>query len=435
MPLWEGRPSRTENLIDRGNPMRHSTRAMSTVLIIGAGGVGHVVANKCAQMSEVYDTIHLASRTLSKCDAIARDVLARTGRTIVTHQVDADNVPEVTALLERVKPGLLINVALPYQDLHLMDACLAAGVDYLDTANYEPRDVAKFEYSWQWAYEDRFRRAGLMALLGSGFDPGVTNVFTAWAQKHHFDEIHTLDIIDVNGGNHGQAFATNFNPEINIREVTAPCRHWENGDFQETPPMSLHRPFTCPEEVGTYEIYRMYHEEMESLVRHIPTIRRAQFWMSFSPNYINHLQVLQNVGMTRIDPVSYQGVEIVPLQFLKAVLPNPGDLGKTTHGRTCIGVVVTGIKNGQYKAVYIYNICDHEQCFAEVGSQAISYTTGVPAAIGGSLMLQGIWKGEGVFNMEQNDPDPFMEELNRWGLPWNCIELTEEQARGLKVAK
>lgn len=424
-----------ENLIDPRTPMRHSTRAMSTVLIIGAGGVGHVVANKCAQMSEVYDEIHLASRTLSKCDAIARDVLERTGRSIVTHRVDADNVPEVTALLQRIKPGLLINVALPYQDLHLMDACLEAGVDYLDTANYEPRDVAKFEYSWQWAYEDRFRRAGLMALLGSGFDPGVTNVFTAWAQKHLFDEIHTLDIIDVNGGNHGQSFATNFNPEINIREVTAPCRHWENGEFQETAPMSLHRSFTCPEEVGTFEIYRMYHEEMESLVKHIPTIRRAQFWMSFSPNYLNHLQVLQNVGMTRIDPVNYQGVEIVPLQFLKAVLPNPGDLGKTTRGRTCIGVVVTGVKDGQFKAVYIYNICDHEQCFAEVGSQAISYTTGVPAAIGGSLMLRGIWKGDGVFNMEQNDPDPFMEELNRWGLPWNCVELDEKDAEALRVVR
>lgn len=420
-------------MIDLHGPFGHSSRGMNTVLIIGAGGVGHVVAHKCAQMNDAYDEIHLASRTKSKCDAIAADVKARTGRTITTHAIDADDVAATTTLLKEIKPQLVINVALPYQDLHLMDACLNAGVDYLDTANYEPLDVAKFEYSWQWEYQDRFRNAGLMALLGSGFDPGVTNIFTAWVLKHHFDEIHTLDIIDVNGGNHGQAFATNFNPEINIREVTAECRHWENGDFRTTDPMSMHRPFTCPEEVGTYEIYRMYHEELESLVKHIPTIKRAQFWMSFSPNYINHLQVLQNIGMTRIDPVQYNGVEIVPLQFLKAVLPNPGDLGKTTQGRTCIGNVITGIKDGQYKAVYIYNICDHEACFAEVGSQAISYTTGVPAAIGGSLMLRKAWDRDGVVNMEQNDPDPFMEELNKWGLPWQCIELTREQAEMLAV--
>lgn len=408
---------------------------MNTVLIIGAGGVGHVVANKCAQLSDIFHEIHLASRTLAKCDAIAEDVKARTGRDITTHAIDADDVEATTALLRTVKPKLLINVALPYQDLNLMEACLQAGVHYMDTANYEPLDVAKFEYSWQWAYQDRFRDAGLYALLGSGFDPGVTNVFTAWALKHHFDEIHTLDIIDVNGGDHGQAFATNFNPEINIREVTAECRHWENGNFTTTPPMSLHKTFSCPDGVGTYEIYRMYHEEMESLVKHIPTIRRAQFWMSFSPNYLKHLEVLQNVGMTRIDPVVYNGVEIVPLQFLKAVLPNPGDLGKTTHGKTCIGTVITGIKDGQFKAVYIYNICDHEECFREVGSQAISYTTGVPAAIGARMILEGKWGGKGVFNMEQNDPDPFMEELNLRGLPWTCIELTEEQAKSLTVTK
>ena len=341
-------------------------------------------------------------------------------------------MPATVALIREIKPQLLINVALPYQDLTLMEACLETGVNYLDTANYEPRDVAKFEYSWQWAYQEQFRNAGLFALLGSGFDPGVTNVFTAWALKHHFDEIHTLDIIDVNGGNHGKAFATNFNPEINIREVTAPCRHWEDGAFRETAPMSMHQSFTCPQEVGTYEIYRMYHEEMESLVKHIPTIRRAQFWMSFSPNYLKHLEVLQNVGMTRIDPVMYNGVEIIPLQFLKAVLPDPGDLGKTTRGKTCIGNVITGIKDGQFKAVYIYNICDHEQCFKEVGSQAISYTTGVPAMIGAEMILTGKWTGAGVFNMEQN-PDPFMDELNRRGLPWHCVELTEEQAKILKV--
>jgi saccharopine dehydrogenase (NAD+, L-lysine forming) len=396
---------------------------MSRVLIIGAGGVGHVVANKCAQVPEVFTEIHLASRTKSKCDAIAEDVLARSGRTITTHAIDADNVAETTALLEKIQPSLLINVALPYQDLALMDACLAAGVDYLDTANYEPPDVAKFEYKWQWEYQDKFLAANRSALLGSGFDPGVTNVWTAWAAKHHFDEIHYLDIVDVNGGDHGKAFATNFNPEINIREVTAPCRHWENGSFVETPAMSVNRSFSCPEEVGTYQIYRMYHEELESIVTHFPTIRRARFWMSFSENYLNHLKVLQNVGMTRIDPVVYNGVEIIPLQFLKAVLPNPGDLGQTTKGRTCIGNVIQGIKDGKPRAIYVYNICDHEECFREVGSQAISYTTGVPAMIGAKMMLQGLWRKPGVWNMEQHDPDPFMEDLNRHGLPWNMIEL------------
>ncbi|MEM9238088.1 MAG: saccharopine dehydrogenase family protein, partial [Verrucomicrobiota bacterium] len=316
----------------------------------------------------------------------------------------------------------------------LMDACFEAGIDYLDTANYEPKDEAKFEYSWQWAYQERFEKAGLSALLGSGFDPGVTGVFTAWALKHHFDEIHTLDIIDVNGGEHGHAFATNFNPEINIREVTAPCRHWEDGRFVETPPMSEHRGFTCPEEIGSYEIYRMYHEELESLTIHIPTIRRAQFWMSFSPNYLKHLEVLQNVGMTRIDEVEYQGQKIVPLQFLKAVLPNPGDLGERTKGRTCIGNIITGVKDGEEKAVYISNICNHEKCFDEVGSQAISYTTGVPAMIGAKQMLTGDWSKPGVWNIEQHDPDSFMADLNQHGLPWTCIELTADQAKAFAVS-
>ena len=404
---------------------------MNKVLIIGAGGVGNVVAHKCAMLPEVFGEITLASRTLSKCDAIADSIKQRTGRTIHTAQVDADNSAETAELIRKTGAKLLINVALPYQDLHLMDACLAAGCDYMDTANYEPKDVAKFEYSWQWAYQERFEKAGLSALLGSGFDPGVTNVFTAWALKHHFDEIHTLDIIDVNGGNHGKAFATNFNPEINIREVTAECRHFENGSFVETPPMSLHQSFTCPDEVGTYEIYRMYHEELESLVKHIPTIRRAQFWMSFSPNYLKHLEVLGNVGMTRIDPVVYNGVEIIPLQFLKAVLPDPGDLGKTTKGKTCIGNIITGLKDGHYKAIYVYNICDHEACFAEVGSQAISYTTGVPAMIGAKQMLEGHWCKVGVWNMEQLDPDGFMADLNQFGLPWKCVELTHQQAEKL----
>lgn len=406
---------------------------MNKVLIIGAGGVGSVVAHKCAMVPEVFGEITLASRTKSKCDAIAAEVRSRTGREIATAQVDADDSVQTAALIRETGAQLVINVALPYQDLTIMDACLDAGVDYLDTANYEPKDVAKFEYSWQWEYAERFEKAGLSALLGSGFDPGVTNVFTKWALKHHFDEIHTLDIVDVNGGNHGKAFATNFNPEINIREVTAECRHFEGGEFVETPPMSLHQSFTCPDGVGTYEIYRMYHEELESLVKHIPTIRRAQFWMSFSPNYLKHLEVLQNVGMTRIDPVIYNGVEIVPLQFLKAVLPNPGDLGQSTKGRTCIGNIITGLKDGKFKAIYIYNICDHEACFAEVGSQAISYTTGVPAMIGAKQVLAGGWKKPGVWNIEQHDPDEFMADLNNHGLPWQWVELTEEQAADLQV--
>lgn len=400
---------------------------MSKVLIIGAGGVGSVVAHKCAQVPEVFSEIVLASRTVSKCEAIAREIQELQGRTIRTAQVDADNVEQTTALLQAERPALVINVALPYQDLPLMDACLAAGIDYLDTANYEPRDTAKFEYSWQWAYQDRFKTANLMALLGSGFDPGVTNVYTAYAAKHLLDEIHELDIIDANAGNHGQPFATNFNPEINIREVTAPCRHWENGEWVETKAMSCHRGYDFPEGVGELEIYRMYHEELESIVKHFPTIKRAQFWMTFSQNYLKHLEVLQNVGMTRIDPVKYNGVEIVPLQFLKAVLPDPGSLGPLTKGRTCIGIVARGIKNGEAKQFYIYNICDHEACYREVRSQAISYTTGVPAMIGAKMMLQGHWRGTGVFNMEQFNPDPFMDALNQHGLPWVVVEQPLEK--------
>lgn len=397
--------------------------------------MGHVVAHKCAMVATTFQKITLASRTVSKCEAIARSVKERTGREIAVRQLDADNVAETTALLQELKPDLLLNVALPYQDLPLMDACLAAGIDYLDTANYEPPHEAKFEYSHQWAYHDRFLAAGLSALLGSGFDPGVTGVFTAYALKHHFSEIHTLDIVDVNGGDHGHAFATNFNPEINIREVTAPCRHWEDGAFVESKAMSKHQSFTCPEGVGTYEIYRMYHEELESLSKHLPTLKRAQFWMSFSQNYLTHLEVLQNVGMTRIDPVTYNGQEIVPLQFLKAVLPNPGALGERTKGRTCIGNIMTGLnKEGKPHARYIYNICDHEDCFAEVGSQAISYTTGVPAMIGAKQMLDGDWKKAGVWNMEQHDPDSFMADLNAHGLPWTDIELTPEQASTLSPA-
>jgi saccharopine dehydrogenase (NAD+, L-lysine-forming) len=392
---------------------------MSKVLIIGAGGVGAVVVHKCASLPETFTEITLASRTLSKCDAIA----AQLDRPIKTAQVDADNVDDLVALINSEKPNLVLNVALPYQDLTIMDACLATGVNYLDTANYEPLDAAKFEYSWQWAYQDRFKEAGLMALLGSGFDPGATNVFTAYIAKHYFDEIHELDIIDVNGGDHGYPFATNFNPEINIREVTAECRHYENGEFVTTPAMSRKARFTCPEEVGTYNIYRMYHEELESLVINFPSLKRAQFWMSFGDSYLKHLEVLGNVGMTGIEPVEFQGTQIVPIQFLKALLPDPSTLGPRTKGKTCIGCVVKGMKDGKEKIVYCYNIKDHQDCYKEVQSQAISYTTGVPAMIGAKLMLEGTWAGEGVFNIEQLDPDPFMQGLNEYGLPWKVIEL------------
>ena len=392
---------------------------MSKVLIIGAGGVGAVVVHKCASLPETFTEITLASRTLSKCDAIA----AQLDRPIKTAQVDADKVDDLVALINSEKPDLVLNVALPYQDLTIMDACLATGVNYLDTANYEPLDTAKFEYSWQWAYRDRFKEAGLMALLGSGFDPGATNVFTAYIAKHYFDEIHELDIIDVNGGDHGYPFATNFNPEINIREVTAECRHYENGEFVTTPAMSRKARFTCPEEVGTYNIYRMYHEELESLVINFPSLKRAQFWMSFGDSYLKHLEVLGNVGMTGIEPVEFQGTQIVPIQFLKALLPDPSTLGPRTKGKTCIGCVVKGMKDGKEKIVYCYNIKDHQDCYKEVQSQAISYTTGVPAMIGAKLMLEGTWAGEGVFNIEQLDPDPFMQGLNEYGLPWKVIEL------------
>lgn len=391
---------------------------MATVLIIGAGGVGQVVTHKCAQLADVFSDIVLASRNEEKCKHIA----AQISRPIRTAQVDADQVPALVALVNEVKPKLVINVALPYQDLTIMDACLETGVHYLDTANYEPLDTAKFEYKWQWAYHERFQQAGLMALLGSGFDPGATNMFTAYIAKHYFDEIHTLDIIDVNGGDHGYPFATNFNPEINIREVTAACRHWENGAFVATPAMSLKQQFTCPDDVGAFNIYRMYHEELESLTKHFPTLKKAQFWMSFGDSYLKHLEVLGNVGMTGIEPVEFQGQQIVPLQFLKALLPDPASLGPRTKGKTCIGCVVSGIKNGNSKTVYLYNVKDHQDCYREVQSQAISYTTGVPAMIGAKMMLQGNWMQAGVWNMEQLDPDAFMEDMNRYGLPWKVIE-------------
>ena len=391
---------------------------MAKVLLIGAGGVSSVATHKCAQAADVFSEIVLASRTKAKCDAIAAGVKERTGRTVETAQVNADNVAETTALIQRVKPDLVMNIALPYQDLHIMDACLEAGVNYLDTANYEPPEEAKFEYKWQWAYQKKFQDRGLMVLLGSGFDPGVTNVFCAYAQKHLLDEIHVLDIIDANAGDHGLPFATNFNPEINLREVTARGRYWERGEWVETDPLSWKMSFDFPEGIGPKKCYLMYHEELESLVLNLKGIRRARFWMTFSDNYLNHLQVFKNVGLIGIDPVEFQGQSIVPIQFLARLLPDPASLGPRTKGKTCIGCLMRGVKDGKPKTVYIYNICDHEAAYAELGSQAISYTTGVPAMIGAMMMVTGRWNKPGVWNMEQLDPDPFLDEIGRYGLPW-----------------
>ena len=396
---------------------------MSKVLVIGAGGVGSVAVHKMAMWSDMFSEITLASRRVSKCDAIAASVKSRTGVTIATAELDADDIEATTRLIEKTDASLVVNLALPYQDLNIMEACLIAGANYLDTANYEPLDEAKFEYHWQWAYQEKFEKAGLTALLGSGFDPGVTNVFTAYIAKHHMDNMQTLDILDCNGGDHGQPFATNFNPEINIREVTAPARHWQNGAWVETPALSHKQRFDFPQ-VGARNMYLMYHEELESLSKHFPELTRARFWMTFGDAYLTHLNVLENIGMTSIEPILYEGQEIVPLQFLKAVLPEPSGLGETTKGKTCIGNIVSGIHEGKPKTVYLYNVCDHEDCFAEVGSQAVSYTTGVPAMIGASLILDKSWRKPGVWNMEQFDPDPFMDRLNLYGLPWHVTELS-----------
>ena len=391
---------------------------MGKVLIIGAGGVGTVVANKVAQNKDVFTDIMLASRTKNKCDVIAEDVKKRTGVIIQTAKVDADNVPELVKLFNEFKPKLVINVALPYQDLTIMDACLEAGVNYLDTANYEPIDEAKYEYSWQWAYHDRFREAGLTAILGCGFDPGVTSIFTSYANKHHFDEIHYLDIVDCNAGDHGKAFATNFNPEINIREVTQKGKYYKDGEWIETEPHEIHMPLNYPE-IGPKESYLIYHEELESLVKHFPTIKQARFWMTFGQEYLTHLRVIQNIGMARIDEVEYNGQKIVPIQFLKAVLPDPGELGENYTGETSIGCRIRGIKDGKERTYYIYNNCSHQEAYKETGAQGVSYTTGVPATIGARMFMEGKWSEPGVYNVEQFNPDPFMEQLNKQGLPWH----------------
>ena len=388
---------------------------MGKVRIIGAGGVATVAAHKVAQNADVFTEIMIASRTKSKCDAI---VEAIGNKAIKTAQVDADDVEQLVALFESFRPDIVMNLALPYQDLTIMEACLRTGVNYLDTANYEPKDEAHFEYSWQWAYKDRFEKAGLTAILGCGFDPGVTSVYTAYAAKHYFDEIHYLDIVDCNAGDHHKAFATNFNPEINIREITQKGLYWEDGKWIETDPLEIHRPLTYPN-VGPRESYLLHHEELESLVKNYPTIKRARFWMTFGQEYLTHLRVIQNIGMASIKPINYNGMEIVPLQFLKAVLPNPQDLGENYEGETSIGCRIRGVKDGKELTYYVYNNCSHRAAYEETGMQGVSYTTGVPAMIGAMMFLKGIWKKPGVYNVEEFDPDPFMEQLNKQGLPWH----------------
>ncbi len=397
---------------------------MGKTLVVGAGGVSHAAVHKMAMNSDIFTEITLASRTKSKCDAIAAAVKDRVGVDIATAELDAYKVEDTVKLIKEAGAEILVNLALPYQDLVLMDACLEAGIHYLDTANYEPEDEAKFEYHWQWAYQERFKEAGLTAILGSGFDPGVTSVFAKWLKKHKLDTIRQIDVLDANGGSNDQEFATNFNPEINLREVLAEVRHWENGAWQHSPAMTHKVEFDFPA-IGPKNMYLMYHEELESLSTHFPEIERARFWMTFGDAYITHAKVLENVGMTRIDPVMHDGKEIIPIQFLKTLLPDPGDLGAETKGKACIGDIATGqAKDGSgEKTYYIYNICDHEECYAEVGSQAVSYTTGVPAMIGAAQVLKGNWREPGVWNMEQLDPDDFMDMLNTQGLPWQVHEL------------
>ncbi len=394
---------------------------MKKLMIIGCGGVASVAIHKVCQNDAFFTDLMIASRTVAKCDALKSELEGKTKVRIQTAQVDASDVPALTKLMGAFGPDAVLNLALPYQDLTIMDACLAAGVHYIDTANYEPEDTAKFEYSWQWAYREKFEKAGRTALLGSGFDPGVTGVFTAWALKHHFDEIHTLDILDCNGGDHGYPFATNFNPEINIREVSAKGAYWEDGHWVETEPMAIKRVYDFAG-VGKKDMYLLHHEEIESLAKNVPGIRRIRFFMTFGQSYLTHLKCLENVGMTSIKPILFEGKEIVPLQFLKAVLPDPSSLGPRTKGKTNIGCIFTGVKGGKEKTLYVYNICDHEACYREVGSQAIAYTTGVPAMIGAMLVMDGRWQKPGVRNMEEFDPDPFMDALNEWGLPWTVDE-------------
>lgn len=392
---------------------------MGRALIIGCGGVASVAIHKCCQNSEVFTDIMIASRTKEKCDALKAKLDNMYGgkTNISTAKVNADSVPELVTLMKEYKPDVCLNLALPYQDLTIMDACLECKVHYIDTANYEPEDTAKFEYKWQWAYREKFEKAGITALLGSGFDPGVTGVFCAYAMKHYFDEINYIDILDCNAGDHGYPFATNFNPEINIREVSANGSYIEDGKWVETKPMEIKRVYNFPE-VGEKDMYLLHHEELESLALNIKGIKRIRFFMTFGQSYLNHLKCLEDVGMTSIVPINYNGMEIVPLQFLKAVLPDPASLGPRTKGKTNIGCIMQGKKDGKPINYYVYNVCVHEECYAEVGSQAISYTTGVPAMIGAMMVMTGKWQKPGVYNIEEFDPDPFMDALNKWGLPW-----------------
>ena len=397
---------------------------MQSVLVIGAGGVSHVTVHKMASLSKIFTNIILASRTIDKCLKIKKSVKKKYNADITIIELDADNVNETVSIINKFKPFLVINLALPYQDLNIMDACLITKTHYLDTANYEPKDEAKFEYKWQWDYIKSFEEKGIMALLGSGFDPGVTNVFTAYTKKHYLDCIDCLDILDCNDGDHGHPFATNFNPEINIREVTSNSKYWEDKQWKIGPALKSKISFNFPE-IGHKNMYLMYHEELESLIKHFPEIKKARFWMTFGDNYLKYLEVLENIGMTSIVPVNHNGAEIIPLEFLKTILPDPSSLGERTKGKTCIGTIISGKKNNTEKTFYTYNVCDHEECFDEVGSQAISYTTGVPAMIGAMLMLRKIWFKPGVWNMEQFDPDPFMELLNQHGLPTKTIQLKD----------
>ena len=397
---------------------------MGKVLVIGAGGVASVAIHKICQNDEFFTEVCIATRTKAKADAIKEKLEGKTKTVITTEEVDADNVEELVSLIEKVKPEAVLNLALPYQDLTIMDACLETKTHYIDTANYEPEDTAKFEYKWQWDYMDRYKEAGITGLLGSGFDPGVTSVFTAYALKHYFDEIHYIDILDCNAGDHGYPFATNFNPEINIREVSAKGSYWENGEWVETEPLEIKRKYNFPE-IGEKGMYLLHHEELESLGLHVPGIKRIRFFMTFGESYLTHLKCLENVGMTSIEPIMFEGKEIIPLQFLTAVLPDPSSLGPRTVGKTNIGCIFQGVKDGEEKTLYIYNVCDHQEAYAEVGSQAVSYTTGVPAMIGTMLVMNGQWESPGVYTVEEFDPDPFMDALNKWGLPWQIEENPE----------
>ena len=413
---------------------------MSRLLVIGCGGVAQVAIRKCCQNSDIFTELCIASRTKSKCDELKEKLSGKTKTVVTTAELDADDVSAVKALIESYKPDVVLNVALPYQDLTIMDACLECGVHYVDTANYEPEDTddpewrkiyekrckelgfsAYFDYSWQWAYDQRFKDAGLTALLGTGFDPGVTSVFTAYAQKHYFDEIHTIDILDCNGGDHGYPFATNFNPEVNLREVSAPGSYWEDGHWVEIPAMSIKREYNFPE-VGEKDMYLLHHEEIEALAKNIPGVKRIRFFMTFGQSYLTHMKCLENVGMLSTSPVDFNGQKIVPIQFLKALLPDPASLGPRTVGKTNIGCIFTGIKDGKEKTIYIYNVCDHQECYKEVESQAISYTTGVPAMIGTALVASGIWNKRGAHTTDEFDPDPYMDMLNKFGLPWAVDE-------------